>query len=412
MPGATLYDDFTRADGRINVGNSLWEFAYIGSTVTQTNGFIFSNTARGDANVDRCSVTTATFGPDINVTVEVVTPAVAELWWRITAPGSTQAGIRVIWQTDGSWAVRQMPAFTLLGSGSSSTMNTGDTLGVEHEGTTIRVLKKNSGGSWTTVGTINGTVASTAGRVGFASDASFRGDNFGAGNFAAGGTTQNGAASLSGESSFTASGVETLAGSAALSGASGITAVGSATLVGSASLSGASTATAAGLLTTFGSATLTGQSSLTGTPFTPSVVAGAANLSGASGVTSAASLTTVGTSALSGQSSMAAQAAYQLNGAASLSGQSGFVADPTQPPLLGVAQLLGQSQLVGVGNYIGSGSAVIVGSSGWHAVSRAVVSSTGHRLAAGRVIRSGGRSITGPGTGTIVRPRKGQMSRP
>lgn len=195
---------------------------------------------------------------------------------------------------------------------------------------------------------------------------------------AAGGSTVNGSASLTGAGTLTAVASVRIPGSAALTGAGTLGAAASVRVPGAASPTGAGILTAAATVTVPGAASMAGAGSLAAAATV--TVLGAAVLTGAGTLAASSGSTVAGGASLAGAGSLTAAASVRIPGAAALAGAGTLAA-------AGTARVSGAAALAGTGVLTANSGSAVAGS--------AALADTGTLAASGLVLIPGGALLAG-----------------
>ena len=225
-----------------------------------------------------------------------------------------------------------------------------------------------------------------------------------------GGSTKQGAASLTATATLTAAGRKVARGAASLTATATLTAAGRKVARGAASLTGTATVTAEGARTAKGAASLTGTATLTAAGSSSSTKQGAASLTATATLTAAGRKVARGAASLTGTATLTAAGRKIARGAASLTGAATLTATGANlgGTKTGSSSLTATATVTAAGRKVARGAASLTGTAtvtaegARTAKGAASLTGTGTLTAAGRKIVRGSISLTGTATITAA----------
>lgn len=198
------------------------------------------------------------------------------------------------------------------------------------------------------------------------------------------GSTQNGAASISGTGLVTAAGSVTVSAASAVAGAGTVAVAGSVILAGASVVAGAATVAPTAYVLLPGASSIAGAATVSATgSVSAAPLQGASSISGTAAVTAAGSVIIAGAASITGSASVAPAGSTRLAGASTIAGAATVSA-------AGSVVLSGASSITGVASTTAGATLSLSGG--------ASIAGTATTATTGRLVFSGATSVVGAGT--------------
>lgn len=229
FPTAPILDDLNRANTTLDSGNYATLFAGTGGPLQ----LVSDQATGGGADYRGSFWNAATYGPDCEVYCDVPVSAggsaeTVAIWLRGASldDGAAATGYMAVWEYGFCRIYRVAAGFVLTEMASfTSALASGDSVGFEAQGTTLRVYRKPSGGEWSLVGTHVDSTYNRVGHIGWVTAHSPAAlDNLGGGDVSA---SVSAAVVVSGRGSINATGTKAVAGTVWMSGGGAVNVAGS-----------------------------------------------------------------------------------------------------------------------------------------------------------------------------------------